>query len=450
MSFFNRLLATWRTDPLLRRVVKNSSYLFSSNSLGILLSLLTSILATRALTEYGYGVLGAIQAFAMVADKLLSFRIGELVIKYTGGALAQGNRERAAAVFKSAALTEMGVSMLSFALIAVLAPLGALWFAKDAALAPLFVAYGLIVPAGLLYETSSALLQVGGNFREQAAINLIQNIVTVGVVALAFFTGAGLPIILIAYLMSKALMGASYAMLAFARARELFGRGWWRVSFQHLPPAREFWGFAFSSNFSGTVNLFVRDSDILWINYLLSPVEGGYYKLAAALIGYMLIPVDPLIKTSFPEITRAVAERAWGHLKNLLRRLTLISGAITLAFGLAMVILAEPFIFRYLYEPRFLPALVPALILWLGYGLANTLFWNRPLVLAFGHATFPLVVTTLVGLGKIALMLLLVPRYGMNAQAALMSAYFLVSIGLIAWRGVAEISYQSKIVNQKS
>ena len=162
MSFFNRLLAIWRTDPLLRRVVKNSSYLFSSNSLGILLSLLTSILATRALTEYGYGVLGAIQAFAMVADKLLSFRIGELVIKYTGGALAQGNRERAAAVFKSAALTEMGVSLLSFALIAVLAPLGALWFAKDAALAPLFVAYGLIVPAGLLYETSSALLQVGG------------------------------------------------------------------------------------------------------------------------------------------------------------------------------------------------------------------------------------------------------------------------------------------------
>jgi O-antigen/teichoic acid export membrane protein len=324
------------------------------------------------------------------------------------------------------------------------APLAALYFAKDASLAPFFIFYALIIPAGFVYETSSALLQISGHFRSQAALNLAQSIITAAMIVYAFFSQAGLGMVLTAYLAGKVILGFGYASLALWRAYQLFGPGWWRVSFQHLPPAREFWTFAFSSNFSGSVNLLVRDSDILWINSLAGLEQGGYYKLAMAIIGYMLIPVDPFIKTSFPEITRAVAEKAWGRLKNLLRRLTLLSGAITASFGLALLILGGPFIFTYIYEPKFLPALIPALILFIGYGVANTFFWNRPLILALGKPTYPLLVTASLGLGKIALSFYLVPRYGMNAQAALMSAYFVFSIGIIVWRGLREINVQSR------
>ncbi len=434
-----KLLATWRDDTLLRRVAKNSAYLFSSSSLGIVFNLIASIYATRAVGITGFAILGAITTFAAVADKLLSFRIGELVIKYAGGALAKKETSRAAAVFKIAALTELAVSLLSYLLIVALAPLAALYFAKDASLAPYFIFYGLIVPAGFVYESASALLQISGHFRSQAALNLSQSVVTALIVVYAYLSGAGLGLVLVAYLTGKIIIGFGYAALALWRAGQLFGPGWWRASMRELPPAREFWGFAFSSNFSGTVNLFVRDSDILWINALAGLEQGGYYKLAMSLIGYMLIPVDPFIKTSFPEISKAVAEKAWARLKNLLRRLTFISGAITLAFGSALLIFAKPLIFNLIYEPKFLPALLPALILFLGYGLANTLFWNRPLILALGHPVFPLVVTTAFGLAKIALSLYLVPRFGMSAQAALMSAYLILSVGVIAARGIAEI-----------
>ncbi|PJB64613.1 MAG: hypothetical protein CO094_12625 [Anaerolineae bacterium CG_4_9_14_3_um_filter_57_17] len=442
-SVIQKLLATWRSDSLLRQVAKNSGYLFSSSSLGIIFNLIASIYATRAVGVTGFAILGAITTFAAVADKLLSFRIGELVIKYAGGALAKNETRRAAAVFKTAALTELAVSLLSYLLIVALAPLAALYFAKDAALAPYFIFYGLIVPAGFIYESASALLQISGHFRSQAALNLAQSVVTALIVVYAYLSGAGLGMVLVAYLTGKIIIGFGYAALALWRAGQVFGPGWWRVPFRELPPAREFWGFALSSNFSGTVNLFVRDSDILWINALAGLEQGGYYKLAMSLIGYMLIPVDPFIKTSFPEIAKAVAEGAWLRLKNLLRRLTFISGATTLAFGLALVLFAKPLIFNIIYEPKFLPALLPALILFLGYGLANTLFWNRPLILALGHPLFPLVVTSLVGLGKIALSLALVPRFGMTAQAALMSAYLILSVGIVAARGVAEVQQSS-------
>lgn len=444
MTLREKLLHTWHADELLRRVLKNSSYLFSSSTLGIVFSVVSSALAVRTLGAYGFGVFAAVLNFAGVADKLFSFRIGELVIKYTGQALAQGEKERAAAVFKTALLTELLVSILSYILIVLLAPLAALYFAKDASLAPMFMLYGLIVPAGFGYETFTALLQIGGRYRSQAALNLAHSLVTAGLVLYAYLKVGWLTEVLIAYLAGKTISGLGLAVLSFWRAGKILGPGWWRASFRALPPPREFWGFAFSSNFSGTVNLFVRDSDILWINLLLSPIAGGYYKIAITLIGFMTMPVDSFIKTSFPEISKMVAERAWGRLKNLLRRLTLISGGITLAFGAGLLFFGG-WAISLLYTPQSAPALVPTLILFLGYGFANLLFWNRPLILALGHPTYPLVVTILAGLGKIALSLWLVPLYGINAQAALMSAYFIISIGLIAGRGLAEIRTPSPI-----
>jgi hypothetical protein len=105
-----------------------------------------------------------------------------------------------------------------------------------------------------------------------------------------------------------------------------------------------------------------------------------------------------------------------------------------------------------------------ALILLVGYGTANIFFWNRPLALSLGHPTFPLVVTTLAGVGKVTLSFLLVPqltglskiadgashlpRYGMYIQAVLMSIYFVVSIGLIVWRGLSEIQRQSRLAKE--
>ena len=91
------------------------------------------------------------------------------------------------------------------------------------------------------------------------------------------------------------------------------------------------------------------------------------------------------------------------------------------------------------YKPEYAPAVPVALILLLGYGTANIFFWNRPLILSLGHPTYPLVVMTIAGLAKVALSFWLVPRFGMYAQAGLMAAFFITSIGLIVWKALSEI-----------
>ena len=102
-----------------------------------------------------------------------------------------------------------------------------------------------------------------------------------------------------------------------------------------------------------------------------------------------------------------------------------------------------------LSEGAYLPSFPLVIILILGYGTANVLFWNRPLLLAFGKPRFPLLVTFFVGAGNIILMILLVPVYGVNAMAWLMSAYFILSVGIIAARGIRMV-FKEHALDQKN
>ena len=101
--------------------------------------MLQSILAARLLGVAAFGVLGIITVFATVLNKLVSFRMSELVVKYVGQFTETGDQPRAAATFKAAALAELGASAVAFTLIWLLAPLGARYFAKDPTTANWFV-----------------------------------------------------------------------------------------------------------------------------------------------------------------------------------------------------------------------------------------------------------------------------------------------------------------------
>jgi O-antigen/teichoic acid export membrane protein len=333
--------------------------------------------------------------------------------------------------------------VISYLLVWLAAPIAATLFANGPAATPFFIFYGLIIPAGFAYETSAAVLQIGGHFRSQAALNVAQGVLTAGLILCAFFTKADIWLILTAYLLGKFVNGFGLAFLAIRHLNKTIGPDWWKASFSLLPPRREFWSFALSSNFSGTVNLFTKDSEILWINYFVGAEAGGYYKIALSIINFVLMPIDPFIRTSFPEIARAVAEKAWERLNSLLRRLTLISGAWTGFIILAFVVAGQQII-SLLYDPKYAPAIGPTLILLVGFGTANILFWNRPLILSLGLPTFPLIVMSIAGLAKVILGFILVPHYGVLVEAALLSGFFVVSIGLIVWRSFSEIRQRSK------
>lgn len=436
MSLLQKALSIWHEDNLLRRVVHNSTYLFSSNAVSAMLSFVQGVLATRLLGIEGFGLVsGTIIVFAGNINNLLSFRMSDVVVKYLGEALAQENKPRAAAVVKGSALAEGLTSVFAYLALLALTPWAAKTFGKDASTAPWFAFYGLVLLVNLVYETSSGTLRAAKRFDSIARLNLGQSVITVGGIGLAFILRGGIPEVLSAYLFGKAFGGIGMALLANREMRRIIGAGWTRTPLRLLTDWQEMTRFAVSTNLNATVNLLVRDSAPLWLAAFRSQAEVGYFKLAQNLTLMAMMPIDLFIWPTYSEIVQTITLRQWSLTRRLLKR---VSGLAALYVGASAGILALLgwWFIPLLYKPQAAPAYPALLILLAGYGFANIFNWNRPLLLALGRPGFPLVIMTLAGLGQIVLVLLLVPRFGYLAHAALLSAFFVVSIGIILGQGL--------------
>lgn len=433
MFFIQKL----RQDDLLGRVIRSSAHLFSSNSISLLLSVFQGILAARLLGSAGYGLIGIIMGYASTVNGLLSFRMSELVVRYGGEYLEKGEKQKAAALIKAASLGETAVSLLAFVFVAFTAALASRWIAKTPGTEWMFVVYSLGLLANFNTETSTGVLQVTDRIKLRGTINLIQSMAGASVILAAFVLHGSLQMVLAAYLLGKSILGIGLFVSAQIQLQRLLGGGWMKAPLSVLPSARELFRFAFSSNLSATAILIFRESEILWVGFFLNTEAAGLYRVAYILVGFLSVPADPLILTVYPELNRLVVQKAWPRLRDFLRKVTALAFSYNLLLALGLVFLGrwvlavygDPYVVAY-------PALMALLI---GLAFNYTLFWNRPLLLSFGLPTFPLWAALAAGLLKVSLAFPLVPRYGYVMEAALLSFYYILSVGLIVWRGLREL-----------
>jgi O-antigen/teichoic acid export membrane protein len=420
-------LKTLFENSLTRRILRNSGYLFSATGVSAAIGMLQGILVARLLGVNDYGVLGIITLFTSVINRLLSFRMGELVIKYVGQYHEQADGERAAAVFKVSALLEVAASGVAYTLLVVLAPLAASYLAKDASYTPMFTVYGIIILFNLITESSTGLLQIFDKFQPISIFLVAQSLFTLGLITIIYFREGDLLAILIAYMVGKAIGGIGISISALVNASREWGSSWWRVPIRVLKPqARELAHFAINTNISSSISLVTKDSEILWVSLFRNPVEAGYYKLALALANISQLPVSPLPKATYPEFSREVANNRWENIRLIMRQGSYLAGGYSAIASVGLLILGRPLI-RIVYGEEFLPAYPALLILLFGFLIANLLYWHRPALLALGRPDFPTKLNFILALVKVTGVLLLVPRFGYLASAALLAGYYILS-----------------------
>ena len=173
------------------------------------------------------------------------------------------------------------------------------------------------------------------------------------------------------------------------------------------------------------------------MGFFLSKEAAGLYKNAYTLVSFLSVPADPLILAVFPELNRLIVQKAWPRLRSFLRRITTLSLAYNALLAAGFILFGHWML--ALYGAQYVAAYPAMIILMAGLAFNYTLFWNRPLLLSFGLPTFPLWATLIAGALKVGLSFLLVPRYGYGMEAALLSFYYVLSVGLIVWRGLGEL-----------
>ena len=444
MSLFRKIWSSIKEDPLLGKVIRNSAHLFSSNSLSLILSMVQGILAARLLGPAGYGLGGIVMGYASTVNGLLSFRMSELVVRYGGEYIERDERDKAAALVKVASLTEGSVSVIAFLVVVLSAGLATRYFAKTPGTETLFIVYALGLLANFNIETSTGILQVTDKIRLQGVINLIQTIATAGIITVAYFLHGSLQVVLGAYLLGKIILGMGMFFAAQLHLNRAIHRGWLTASIRSLPAFREMAKFSISSNLSATAILVFRESEILWVGFFLSAEAAGYYKAAYAIILLLALPVHPLILTVHPELNRLIVQKAWPRLRDFLRKVTTLSFVYNFILGLGLVIFGRWVL--WIYGEQYTVAYPALKALLVGMVFNFTLFWNRPLLLSFSLPTFPLLAIIIAGVLKVGLAFPLVPRFGYVMEAGLLSLYYIVSVGLMVWRGLAEIRRQESSV----
>jgi O-antigen/teichoic acid export membrane protein len=432
-----------KEDTILRRVLRNTGYMFSSQTITLVLALVQSVFAARLLGTAAFGMIGIITQFVSSVNRLFSFRMGEFVVRFLGKELNDRNIDRAGAVVKAAASTEAATSIIAYAALYLLAPLGAQYIAKDPAVTGLIRLFGLSILAQITTETANGVLQITNHFRTQAVINTIQGTFTAVMIFVAFLIKADLIVVLWAYLIGKFITGLLPILMAAIYLERHLKRGWWNAPVSLLPSFKEMMGFAFSTNLSGTVKMLSTESEALWVGYFLDPAAVGLYKIALAIVTPLMMPITPFISTTFPEITRSIVAKKWSQLKQLLRRVTLISAVWTAAVFLGMALFGR-WVITVIYTAQFVGAYPALMILILGFGIANIFFWNRTLLLSFGKANIPLYVLAAAMLLKIGLSFVVVPAFGINGEAALLAGNQILSVGCLVAIGLMMIGRSEK------
>lgn len=441
----------FKNDPLMSRVLRSSAHLFTSNTISLGLNVLMTALVFRLLGAAGSGLIALVMGYASTVNSLLSFRMSELVVRYGGEHLEKGEEEKASALIKAAGLTEAAVSVLAFLAVLISSVWASRIFTGETNSALLFIVFAVGLLANFNTETSTGILQVTGKIRYQGTINLIQSILSLGIVAAAFFLPNQTWVVLLAYLTGKVVLGLGLFFTAQNQLVQKLGahRAWHRGPLMPFSESRALIRFAVSSNISATIIKVFRESEPLWVGYFLSTEAVGYYKAAYSLVSFLSVPADPLIAATYPEINRLIVQKAWASLRSFLRKVTALAFAVNAAAALGFIFLGQFALILFTGHREFVAAYPTLLALFVGLAFNYTLFWNRPLLLALGLPDFPIWVTLVVGLIKVALAFWLVPQYGILAAGGLLSFYYIASVGVMAIRGVREIGQQENFEPQR-
>ncbi|MBL8099247.1 MAG: oligosaccharide flippase family protein [Anaerolineales bacterium] len=441
MSIFSK----FTNDPLFTKIIRSSGSLLSNNTIALGLSVIQGIMATRLLGPAGFGLIGVVMAFASTVNSIFSFRMSELVVRYGGEYLNKDEKQNASALIKLASLTEAFVSLIAFLIVIVTATLAEDYLAKTSDVAWMFTVYAIGLLANFNTETSTGILQITDKIKLQGTINLIQAIFTTIIIAGAFFYNGNITIVLIAYLVGKSIMGLGLFITAQIQLIKKLGGNYFQTPISNLKNIKEIIRFAFSSNISATIIKVFRESEMIWVGLFLDTTAVGYYRVAYTITHFLAIPADPLIATTFPEINRLAVENAWGKLKSFLRKVTAFSFAYNILLGIALIVFGK-FIISIYSGDEYINAYPALVALTIGLVFNYILFWNRPLLLALGLPEFPVYVTLIIGLLKLALSFVLVQNYGIVVAGALLSFYYIASVGIMVLRGMQEIK---RVENRK-
>lgn len=375
------------------------------------LALVLSITLARMLGDVGYGTVILAITVVQTVITLLDIRTSDAVIRFVGEAITQGRPRRAFTFFVVALAADLLLMLVTMLVMFGGAGLIFRLYPGGEVLRPLAMTYAWVIPFLTVANSFGAVLIVFKEFRAYAIATLARSLLTL-VVAL-MLAPHGINAVMWAYVVGE---GGTFLLMVILATRLLR---------RHIPEwqlenpraaLREFLPFAFHTTLTETLKGIFANITILVLGGLRPPAEVSYFKVAQSAVSLTALVITPVRLVLYPRINEAWASDDLPQVRRYIRQMALYGGGVSIAAGIAWLILARPLL-ALLYGADFTPAAPLIWVLALGYVADNALLWMRPVVLAAGKANILTALSTVTALVRTVATVLLVLVFGVMGAA---------------------------------
>ena len=419
----------WFRDHHFKSVLKNTGYLAVSKAIAGVAGLAVLAFAGRSLGVMELGILILIVSYAKAASGLSKFQSWQLVVRYSGQVLINGDARQ----FKSAVGFAFGLDLLSgfggMVLAIALLPLIGGWFGITSQYLQLAMLYCLLLPTQGA-ATANGVLRAMDRFDLISWQGTSYPIARAILAGIAWANGWGLEAFVIIWFVTD--LGGDLFMWFLG----------WRELKRHdllsgirptlrpdgLPRA---WNFAIHVNLNASLITAWGPLARLVIGGLVGPAGAAIYRIASAIADSAQKPSDLLAKTFYPEIVRMdLASKApW----KLMLRGTALATAIGLLLVGTLLLAGRPLV-ELLFGAEFLPAYEVLLVLVIAPLLGVISFPLPSMLLALDRPDAPVKARLLGAIAYFAVVAPLAWRFGVIGAAVAFVIGNVVLVAALVWQ----------------
>jgi O-antigen/teichoic acid export membrane protein len=296
-------LAGWFWDLMFRRLLQNVGWLFSGNILATMLGLPETMIKARGLGVEKFGLLAVIIAYVTLIDQLASFRPWQALIKFG----AESLKEERYADF----IGQVKLSLLLDAIGAVsgtiIAEAGAYllaswkgWSLETSSMAAVFSLSILFDFSG----TPTGILRLLDRFKLQATQNVLTSLLALAGAIFVYLFGGGIWGFLIVMLITSIFGNLLLLVMAYMALRKRRLTGYWRAPIKEW---KSFIRFSLWTYTSTTLDLPVKQLDIIIVSTVVSLEAAGIYKIIKQATQMLSLLADPVYQAIYPQFAAMIA-----------------------------------------------------------------------------------------------------------------------------------------------
>lgn len=332
----------WFSDGSFRAIVRNASYLGSSNLVGALLGLLALACAGRGMTPALFGTLVVVQAYAKSISDFVKFQTWQFIVRFGTPALARKD----IAQFRDVTGFSFGLDLASgaIALVGGMALLPLLGHAVGIEPGDFWLAlcYCTLIPT-MTAATPTGILRAIDRFDliavQQAVTPLLRAVGSL----IAYFGHLGFAGFIVTWYASSVIGSAVLWVFAVRELRlqniehalrpGLFG------------PARRIkgaWSFVWTTNFAHSIWSARNAGSNVVVGIVLGPAAAGLFKIALTFFDAAGTPASLMQKSFYPEIMRLdpSSTQPW----KLGIRSAIMAGGLGVLVAVLVIVVGKPLI----------------------------------------------------------------------------------------------------------